>query len=167
MTGGTSDLGSTTTGPISLRPVTRFIQRLDRSVTGLARCASKPRAVATASRTRPRQRARPRALASCLRRPPELLHRRRCATAPASKQRLAGLRLAGGYRIAGSTTPSRCAPRLCRSCYRRPASADFWPGFALSRTDRRLRRRAAHHGSVGYLKAVLLAVLDCTQAGRG
>jgi len=60
---------------------------------------------ATASRTEPRQSACNRALAQSLRRPPDLLHRRRCATAPASEQPLAGLRLAGGYRVGCSTTP--------------------------------------------------------------
>lgn len=70
-----------------------------------------------------------------------LLHRRRCPTAPASKQPLAGLRLAGGYRVGCSTAPSRCAPRLYLSCYRRPASADFCPWQSFARAARRLRRQ--------------------------
>jgi len=45
------------------------------------------------------------ATAQCLRSPPDLLPRRRCATALASKRPLASLRLAGGYRVGCSTTP--------------------------------------------------------------
>jgi hypothetical protein len=102
----------------------------------------KPRAVATASQSEPRQSAlKSRALALCLRPPPDLLHRRRCATAPASKRPLAGLRLAGGYCVGYSASPSRCAPRLCRPRFRRPASADCWSWLALSRSVRRLRRQ--------------------------
>ena len=60
------------------------------------------------------------------------------------------------YRVADSTTPSRdkAAPRLCLSCYRRPASADFcsWP--AMVPAARRLRRQhKAAHGSSGYARA--------------
>lgn len=56
---------------------------------------------------------------------------------------LAGLRLAGGYRVGCSTTPERDNPAhwLCLSCYRRPASADFCPWLAWSRAARRLRRQ--------------------------
>ena len=62
------------------------------------------------------------------------------------------------YRVADSTTPSRdkAAPRLCLSCYRRPASADFcsWP--AMVPAARRLRRQhKAAHGSSGYAGAPL------------
>lgn len=76
----------------------------------------KPRAAATVSRTRPRQRAKIRALASCPWRAQAPWHRPRRRTAPASKRPLAGLRGARGYRVAGCP-PTRCARRL-----RRPTS---------------------------------------------
>jgi len=65
---------------------------------------------------------------------------------------LAGLRLAGGYLVAGATAPSRdkAAPRLRTFLYRRPASADFCPWLTWLRTARRLRRQhKAAHGSGG------------------
>ena len=51
-----------------------------------------------------------------------------------AKRLLACLRLAGGYRVTSCTPPSRdkAASRLRLSCNRRPASADFCPGLALS-----------------------------------
>lgn len=69
-----------------------------------------------------------------------VLSRRRCATARASKQPLARLRLAGGYRVGCSTTPSRCAPRLVY-----PVAGARLPCLfvipRVSRTVRRLRRQ--------------------------
>jgi hypothetical protein len=71
------------------------------------------------------------------------------------------LRLAGGYRVGYSTTPSRCAPRLYRSRYRRPASADFLPWRRL-RVLPAVCAASFARGSVGYLNPGLLALLDCT-----
>jgi hypothetical protein len=69
-----------------------------------------------------RRRANPRATARCLRPPPDLLPRRRRATALASIKPLASLRLAGCYLSTSCTTPSRgeAASRLSLSCHRRP-----------------------------------------------
>lgn len=77
----------------------------DRSVTALASTPQAPRrryrlAYSTAAVAR-----YSRATAQCLRSPPDLLPHRRCATALASKRPLAGLRLAGGYRVGCSATP--------------------------------------------------------------
>ena len=77
----------------------------DRSVTALATTPQAPRrryrlAYSTAAVAR-----YSRATAQCRRSPPDLLPRRRYATALASKRPLASLRLAGGYRVGCSTTP--------------------------------------------------------------
>jgi len=68
------------------------------------------------------------------------------------------LRLAGGYLVVICTAPSRgeAASRLCLSCYRRTASAEYrsWP--AVVPAARRLRRQhKAAHGSSGYVGAPL------------
>jgi len=71
---------------------------------------------------------------------------------------LASLRLAGGYLGVIWAAPSRgkTASRLCLSCYRRTASADFCPWPPWSRSARRLRRQhKAAHGSSGYAGAPL------------
>jgi len=97
---------------------------------------SLPRLVLDACR-----RAYTRATAQCLRPPPLLLPRRRCATALASDNPCSP---ACGLQAA---TSSRPAPRqrlrhwLCLSCCRRPVIADFRSVRAFSRTARRLRHQ--------------------------
>jgi len=89
------------------------------------------------------------------------------------------LRLAGGYLVAGSTTPSRdeAASRLCLSCYRlalhflrSPPALTFalgWLGHVLP-ADCAVGDKAAH-GSGGYAGVVpiLRALRDCHPAGPG
>lgn len=84
-----------------------------------------------------------RATAHCLRRASSLLHRRRCATAPASDK--AARRLAPCRRLPcrglHHASAHEAAPWLCLSRYCRSASADFLALLTSSHAARRLRRR--------------------------
>ena len=138
----------------------------DRSVTALATTPQAPRrryrvAYSTAAVAR-----YSRATAQCLRSPPDLLPRRRYATALASKRPLASLRLAGGYRVGCSTTPE--AAPLALSLLLPPSRQRRL--FGLAQPRRVLPAACAvsfAHGSFGYLNPVLLAALGTTKAAPG
>ena len=138
----------------------------DRSVTALAANPQAPRrrcrlAYSTATVAR-----YSRATAQRLRSPPDLLPRRRSATALASKRPLAGLRLAGSYRVGCSTTPEAAPlalPLLLSPSRQRRL-------LRLARPRRLLPAACAvsfAHGSVGYLNPGLLAALGSTKAAPG
>ena len=70
--------------------------------------------------------------------------------------------------VSGAPPRQRLRHWLSLSCYRRLASADFWPWRAFARAARRLRRQLRsrlqrlHRGN-----PVLIAALNSTQPGRG
>ena len=122
---------------------------------------------ATASRTDPRQRARPRALASCLRPPPHLLPRRRCATAPASADFCPWLAFARAARRLRRQLRSRLRrlpqPRLARGARLHPGR----PGVNRKRLNitahypKPLRLPQQSCSRLGPLRALRVRVMVC------